>query len=105
MKQNIHHKFLEQAHAILEKRGIKTPLFQNSNKEKESQQITIPAPKLNNDLIKRKRQIAYKTRSDQYLMSYLAYTELGEHEKAAEMKELWIQERTKIDNENPYMTE
>jgi hypothetical protein len=29
-------------------------------------------------------------------MAYQAYVELGEHDKAAEMKELWISERNKI---------
>lgn len=102
MIPQINQKILAKAKEALLKSGINFP---EKQKKEESVKINIPAPELNNDLIKRKRQIAYKTRSDQYLMSYLAYTELGEHEKAAEMKELWIQERTKIDNENPYMTE
>ena len=52
-----------------------------------------------------KRQRAYRMRADQYLIAYQAYTELGELDKANEMKTLWIEERTKIDTEYPYIEE
>lgn len=61
------------------------------------------APEVTNDTIKIQRQRAYKATADQYLIAYQAYTELGEHEKASEMKELWIQERAKIDQQYPYL--
>lgn len=60
---------------------------------------------LTNDEIKVKRQRAYKATADQYLIAYQAYTELGEHEKASEMKNLWIEERQKIDQKYPYIEE
>lgn len=60
-------------------------------------------PQVTNESIKKQRQLAYRMRADQYLMAYQAYVELGEHEKASEMKELWIQERTKIDQQYPYL--
>lgn len=56
-----------------------------------------------NNFIKAQRQAAYKATADQYLIAYQAYTELGEHEKAAEMKILWIEERQKIDQKYPYI--
>ena len=37
--------------------------------------------------------------------AYQAYKELGEAEKALEMKTLWLEERKKIDAEYPYLTE
>ena len=52
-----------------------------------------------------KRQRAYRMRADQYLIAYQAYTELGELDKANEMKTLWIEERAKIDTEYPYIEE
>lgn len=69
---------------------------------KEEEFVTPP---VTNESIKRQRQMAYRMRADQYLLAYQAYTELGEHEKAAEMKELWIQERNKIDKQYPYLEE
>lgn len=57
---------------------------------------------LTNDDIRKQRQQAYQQTSDQYLIAYQAYTELGEHEKAAQMKNLWIAERQRIDEQYPY---
>ena len=54
-----------------------------------------PAP-ITNETIKKQRQHAYRMRADQYLIAYQAYTELGELDKANEMKELWIKEREGI---------
>lgn len=62
-------------------------------------------PHVTNESIKKQRQLAYRMRADQYLLAYQAYVELGEHDKAAEMKELWIQERNKIDQQYPYLEE
>jgi hypothetical protein len=56
----------------------------------EIKEEEIVTPPVTNESIKRQRQMAYRMRADQYLLAYQAYTELGEHEKAAEMKELWI---------------
>ena len=63
-----------------------------------------PAP-ITNESIKRQRQTAYRMRADQYLLAYQAYTELGELDKANEMKELWLKEREAIDKEYPYIAE
>ena len=60
---------------------------------------------LNNDIVRKQRQIAYKTRADQYFIAYRAYTELGKTNKAKEMKELWIKEREIIDKQYPYIEE
>jgi hypothetical protein len=62
-------------------------------------------PVVTNETIKRQRQTAYRMRADQYLTAYQAYKELGETEKALEMKTLWLEERKKIDAEYPYLTE
>ena len=35
-------------------------------------------------------------RADQYLIAYQAYKELGETEKALEMKKLWLAERERL---------
>lgn len=56
-----------------------------------------------NDDIRIKRQRAYRMRADQYLTAYQAYKELGQTEKALEMKELWLKEREAIDKEYPYL--
>lgn len=69
----------------------------------EIKEEEIIVPPVTNESIKRQRQMAYRMRADQYLIAYQAYTELGEHEKASEMKELWIQERAKIDQQYPYL--
>lgn len=69
----------------------------------EIKEEEIVIPPVTNKSIKRQRQMAYRMRADQYLIAYQAYTELGEHEKASEMKELWIQERAKIDQQYPYL--
>lgn len=69
----------------------------------EIKEEEIVIPPVTNESIKQQRQLAYRTRADQYLIAYQAYTELGEHEKASEMKELWIQERAKIDQQYPYL--
>lgn len=71
----------------------------------EIKEEEIVTPTVTNESIKKQRQLAYRTRADQYLIAYQAYTELGEHEKASEMKELWIQERNKIDQQYPYLEE
>lgn len=62
-------------------------------------------PVLTNEDIKLKRQLAYEHRADKYLTAYQAYKELGETDKALEMKELWLKEREAIDKEIPYITE
>lgn len=62
-------------------------------------------PILNNEIIKIKRANAYAIRADKHLIAYQAYKELGDIEKALEMKKLWLTEREKIDKEFPYITE
>lgn len=62
-------------------------------------------PIVTNETIKKQRQMAYRMRADQYLLAYQAYTELGEVDKAVEMKELWLEERKNIDSEYPYLIE
>lgn len=69
---------------------------------KEEELVTPP---VTNESIKRQRQMAYRMRADQYLIAYQAYTELGELDKANEMKELWIVERNKINEQYPYIEE
>lgn len=63
------------------------------------------APPVTNETIKRQRQLAYRMKADQYFIAYQAYTELGETDKANEMKELWIKEREIIDKQYPYIEE
>lgn len=48
-----------------------------------------------------KRRDAYEKRADQHFHAYQAYTELGETEKAARERELWLAEREKIHQEFP----
>lgn len=62
-------------------------------------------PPVTNETIKRQRQLAYRMNADQYFIAYQAYTELGETDKANEMKELWIKERELIDKQYPYIEE
>lgn len=62
-------------------------------------------PILDNNIIKIKRANAYAIRADKYLIAYQAYKELGDIEKALEMKKLWLSEREKINKEFPYITE
>lgn len=62
-------------------------------------------PILNNEIIKIKRANAYAIRADKYLIAYQAYKELGDIEKALEMKDMWLKERRAIDKEFPYINE
>lgn len=62
-------------------------------------------PIVTNETIKHQRENAYRMRADKYLTAYQAYKELGQTEKAIEMKTLWLEERKKIDAEYPYFTE
>lgn len=71
----------------------------------EIKEEEIVMPPVTNESIKRQRQMAYRMRADQYLLAYQAYTELGEFDKAAEMKELWLKEREAIDKQYPYIAE
>ena len=58
---------------------------------------------ITNEIIRQRRQTAYSMRSDKYLLAYQAYTELGELDKASEMKDLWFKEREAIDKAYPYI--
>lgn len=69
---------------------------------KEEEIAVLP---VTNETIKQRRQMAYRLRADQHFTAYQAYTELGELDKANEMKELWIQERNKINEQYPYIEE
>lgn len=71
----------------------------------EIKEEEIVIPPVTNESIKRQRQMAYRMRADQYLLAYQAYTELGELDKANEMKELWLKEREAIDKQYPYIEE
>ena len=71
----------------------------------EIKEEEIVTPPVTNESIKRQRQMAYRMRADQYLLAYQAYTELGESDKANEMKELWLKEREAIDKQYPYIAE
>ena len=71
----------------------------------EIKEEEIVTPPVTNESIKRQRQMAYRMRADQYLLAYQAYTELGELDKANEMKELWLKQREAIDKEYPYIAE
>lgn len=71
----------------------------------EIREIEVKESIVTNEDIKIQRQNAYRMRADQYLISYQAYKELGETDKALEMKELWLKEREAIDKEYPYITE
>lgn len=68
----------------------------------EIQEVADPTP---NELIAQQREKAYQERADKYLMAFQAYTELGEMEKAADMKIRWIEERNRINEEFPYTEE
>lgn len=63
-----------------------------------------PKP-LTNDDIKMLRAIEYAERADKHLLAYQAYLELGEVDKATEMKNIWLQVRKDIDKELPYIEE
>lgn len=71
--------------------------------EIKEEEIVIPL--VTNETIKTQRQTAYRMRADQYFIAYQAYTELGELDKAREMKKLWILEREAIDKQYPYIEE
>lgn len=71
----------------------------------EIKEDEMEKPVITNDIIKIRRQNAYKIRADKYLIAYQAYKELGESEKALDMKTLWLAERKKIDTEYPYIVE
>ena len=67
--------------------------------------IKVEKPINDNNIIKIKRSNAYAIRADKYLIAYQAYKELGDIEKALEMKELWLKEREVINKEFPYINE
>lgn len=71
--------------------------------EIKEEEIVIPL--VTNESIKRQRQTAYRMRADQYFIAYQAYTELGELDKAKEMKTLWVLEREAIDKQYPYIND
>lgn len=71
----------------------------------EIKEEEIVIPPVTNETIKQQRQLAYRMHADQYLIAYQAYTELGELDNANEMKELWIQERNRINEQYPYIAE
>ena len=71
--------------------------------EIKEEEIVIPS--VTNESIKKQRQTAYRMRADQYFIAYQAYTELGELDKAKEMKKLWVLEREAIDKQYPYIEE
>ena len=71
----------------------------------EIREEEVVTPPVTNESIKRQRQMAYRMRADQHLIAYQAYTELGESDKANEMKELWLKEREAIDKQYPYIAE
>lgn len=75
----------------------------NAGYEIKEEEIVVPP--VTNETIRQRRQMAYRMRADQYLIAYQAYTELGELDKANEMKELWIKEREVIDKQYPYLAE
>lgn len=71
----------------------------------EIKEEEVVIPPVTNETIRQRRQMAYRMRADQYLLAYQAYTELGELDKANEMKELWLKQREAIDKEYPYIEE
>lgn len=71
----------------------------------EIKEVEPVQPVVTNDTIKKQRQLAYRMRTDHYLIAYQAYTELGESDKANEMRELWIKERESINKQYPYIEE
>lgn len=71
----------------------------------EIKEVEPVKPKITNDIIKTQRQTAYRMKADQYFIAYQAYTELGELDKAREMKKLWVLEREAIDKQYPYIKE
>lgn len=50
------------------------------------------------------RASAYSIESDKHLLSYIAYKELGQIEKANRVKELWLESRATIERTYPYVT-
>lgn len=71
----------------------------------EIKEEEIIVPPVTNETIRQRRQMAYRMSADKYLIAYQAYTELGELDKANEMKELWLKEREAIDKQYPYIAE
>lgn len=65
-----------------------------------------PEPKpITNADIEQQRYVAYQETADPLFIAYQAYTDLGELDKANEMKTLWIEERNKINEQYPYIAE
>ena len=64
-----------------------------------------PVVTITNEDIKQQREMAYRHKADSYFIAYQAYLDLDELEKAKEMKELWLAERKKIEEEHPYIEE
>ena len=64
-----------------------------------------PVVTITNEDIKQQREMAYRHKADSYFIAYQAYLDLDELEKAKEMKELWLAERQKINEQYPYITE
>lgn len=60
-----------------------------------------PAPITNTD-IEQQRYRAYQHTADPLFIAYKVYLELGELEKAEEVKTKWLLERERINEEYPY---
>lgn len=84
---------------LMEKLGYKIKNVDNNEVIQEREKV------IDNNIIKQQREIAYKTHSDKYFIAYQAYKELGETEKALEMKKLWLKERNNINRLYPYINE
>lgn len=65
----------------------------------------VEEPQITNEIIQAKRANEYKIRADHYFLAYQAYMELGEIEKANEMKKTWLLVREEINKEFPYIEE
>lgn len=65
----------------------------------------LPEYKLTNQDIENQRRMAYRHRADDLFIAYQAYSDLGDLEKAEKMKQMWLEERKKINEEYPYIEE
>ncbi len=70
----------------------------------ECDQITIKSQtEPTNDDIRKLREEEYKHRSDSLYLAYQKYLALGENEKAATIKQAWLDEVGHIETEYPYL--
>lgn len=69
------------------------------------QEEELPNYTFTNQDIENQRRMAYRHRADDLFIAYQAYNDLGDLEKSEKMKQMWLEERKKINEEYPYIEE